>query len=95
MVCEMMNTHGAAKNWPVGSDMFDGENPSVMEHIRANGWLQDHIPSRCEEAIKARGSRELKKCPPSGFYSEHRLNHNQLGERITNSLILLLWHQME
>ena len=72
MVCEMMNTYGAAKNWPVGSDIFDGESPTVTEHIKAKGWLQDHIPSWCEKAIKARGSRELKKCPPNGFYSSSR-----------------------
>ena len=60
MVCEMMNTHGAAKNGPIESDIFDGENPTAVEHIRAKGWLQGHIPSWCEEAIKARDSRVRK-----------------------------------
>ena len=56
MVCEMMITHGAAKNWPIESDIFDGEKATAMEHIRAKGWLQDHTqggvkkPPRPEEA---------------------------------------------
>ena len=72
MVIEMMTAHGAAKNWLVGSDIFDGENNTVMEHIKAKGWLRDHIPSWCKDAINDRGSRALKKCPPSGFYSSSR-----------------------
>ena len=44
MVIEMMTAHGAAKNWPVGSDIFDGKNNTVMEHTRAKGWFRNHIP---------------------------------------------------
>ena len=97
MVIEMITAHGAAKNWPVGSDIFDGESNTVMDHIRAQGWRRQHIPVWCEEAINDRGSRELKKCPPSGFYFSSRegFRGRELVRRITNSLSLLLWHQMD
>ena len=72
MIIEMIIAHGGAKSWPVGSDIFDGESHIVMDHIRAKGWLKQHIPVWCEAAINDIGSRELKKCPPSGFYPSSR-----------------------
>ena len=86
MVIEMMTTYGAAKNWPVGSDIFDGENYTVMEHIKAKGWLQDHIPVWCKDAIKGRGSRSSKKCPPSCFYSSSR---DSTTVNLENGLLIL------
>ena len=72
MVIDMITIHGGAKSWPTISDIFDGESLTVMDHIRAKGWLTQHIPVWCEEAINDIGSRELKKCPPSGFYPSSR-----------------------
>ena len=68
MVIEMMTSHGRAKNLPITSDLFDGESSTVMQHIRAKCWIQQHIPPWCEEAQMIRGHIELKKCMPGGFY---------------------------
>ena len=86
MVIEMLAAHGGAKNWLVGSDIFDGESHTVMDHIRAQGWLRQHILVWCEEAINDRGSREIKKCPPSGFYSSSRASG---AENLEDALLIL------
>ena len=85
MVIEMITVQGGAKIWPVGSDIFDGESHTVTDHIKAKGWLKQHIPIWCEDAIKYRGSRELKKCPPSGFYLSSRAAR---AENLEDALLL-------
>ena len=72
MVIDLMTDHGRAKSWPITSDLFGGESSTVMQHIRAKGWLQQHIAPWCEEAMMIRGHIELKKCPPGGFYPRGR-----------------------
>ena len=77
MVIEMMTKHGQAKNWSAAAEIFDGESSTVMQHIMANGWLQQHIPPWCAEAQMTRGHIELKKCPPGGFYPGGRTTKAQ------------------
>ena len=57
MVIDLMTHYGGAKSWPTTSDIFEGESQTVMHHIRAKGWLWQHIPIWCEEAIMERGQR--------------------------------------
>ena len=54
MVIDLMTNHGEAKSWQTTSDIFDGESQTVMQLIRAKGWLRQHIAGWCEEAIMER-----------------------------------------
>ena len=73
MVIDLMTNHGGAKSWPATADIFERESQTVMDHIRTKGWLQQHIPGWCAEAILERGHSESKKCPPGGLYPSSRV----------------------
>ena len=45
------------------SEIFDGESFTVMQHVSAKGWRQQHVPMFGQDAEMSRGYIELKQCP--------------------------------